>query len=65
MIGPAGVAVTPTSIGKVSVEGDEVVSVTYYNLSGESSETPFEGTINIVKKVYANGVIKTEKQFVK
>lgn len=65
MIGPAGVDVTPTSIGKISAEGDEVVSVTYYNLSGASSETPFTGTINIVKKVYANGAIKTEKQLVK
>lgn len=65
MIGAAGVAVTPTSIGKVSADSDEVVSVTYYNLSGASSSTPFAGTINIVKKVYANGAIKTEKQLVK
>jgi hypothetical protein len=65
MIGKAGVDVTPTAIGKVSADCGEVVSVTYYNLSGTSSETPFTGTINIVKKVYANGSIKTEKQYVK
>ena len=65
-IGELGVKVTPdgTAINKVEVDGDEVISVTYYNAAGVSSPTPFNG-LNIVKTVYANGVIKTNKKYVK
>ncbi len=66
-IGEAGVNVTPdgTSIGNIAADGDEVVSVTYYNAAGASSTTPFTNTINIVKSVYANGVVKTQKRIIK
>ena len=66
-IGEAGVALTPdgTSIGSVEVDGDEVVSVTYYNVAGASSVTPFRNTVNIVKTVYANGAVTTQKRIVK
>ena len=54
-----------TSIGGgVAVEGDEVVSVTYYTADGAAVAAPVKG-INIVKTVYANGVVKTVKKFVK
>ena len=66
-IGEAGVALTPdgTSITNVEVDGDEVVSVTYYNAAGASSAAPFKNTVNIVKTVYANGVVKTQKRIIK
>ena len=66
-IGEAGVALTPdgTSIGSVEADSDEVVSVTYYNVSGASSATPFRNTVNIVKTVYANGTVTTQKRIVK
>ena len=66
-IGKAGVALTPdgTSISNVEVDGDEVVSVTYYNAAGASSATPFKNTVNIVKSVYANGAVKTQKRIIK
>lgn len=65
-IGAKGVKVTPdgTSISSVEVDGDEVISVTYYNTVGVSSETPFNG-LNIVKTVYANGTVKTNKKIIK
>lgn len=54
-----------TSIGGgVEVEGDEVVSVSYYTVDGAAVAAPVQG-INIVKTTYANGVVKTEKKFVK
>ncbi|MBR5276420.1 MAG: hypothetical protein IKU35_04710 [Bacteroidaceae bacterium] len=66
-IGKAGVALTPdgTAISNVEVDGDEVVSVTYYNAAGASSATPFKNTVNIVKSVYANGAVKTQKRIIK
>ena len=48
----------------VVVEGDEVVSVSYYTAAGVAVAAPVQG-VNIVKTVYANGVVKTEKIFVK
>ena len=54
-----------TSINNSVVEeGDEVVSVTYYNAAGVASATPVQG-VNIVKTVYANGVVKSEKVVIK
>ncbi|MBE6267920.1 MAG: hypothetical protein E7092_02830 [Bacteroidales bacterium] len=66
-IGAAGVDVTPdgTSIGSVAADGDEPVSVTYYNVAGASSVTPFRNTVNIVKTVYANGKVDTYKRVMK
>ena len=52
------------SIGGAATEGDEVVSVTYYTVGGAAVATPVKG-INIVKTVYANGVVKSEKVLVK
>ncbi len=42
----------------------EVVSVSYYTADGAAVAAPVKG-INIVKKTYANGVVKTTKEFVK
>lgn len=55
-----------TSISDVVVdeEGDEVVSVTYYTAAGAASDVPVQG-VNIVKTVYANGVVKSKKILVK
>ena len=54
-----------TSINNnIAVEGDEVVSVTYYNAAGVASATPVQG-VNIVKTVYANGAVKSEKVVIK
>ena len=54
-----------TSISNnVAEEGDEVVSVSYYTAAGVAVAAPVQG-VNIVKTVYANGVVKTEKIFVK
>lgn len=47
-----------------SEKGDEVVSTSYYTVGGAAVSAPVKG-INIVKKVYANGVVETEKVFVK
>lgn len=55
---------TPSAIEDVVVEGDEVVSVAYYTVGGASSSTPAKG-INIVRIVYANGVVETKKVLVK
>ncbi len=52
-----------TGIVAPVVDGEEVVSTTYYSTTGVASETPVEG-VNIVKFVYSNGVVKTAK-FVK
>jgi hypothetical protein len=56
----------PTSIGgtKADAEGDEVVSTTYYTIGGVAVSAPVSG-INIVKTVYANGVVKTTKVYIK
>ncbi len=58
-----------TSIGGVvingSEQGDEVVSVSYYTTAGTAVATPVKGAINIVKKVYKNGVVESSKVFVK
>lgn len=42
----------------------EIVSTVYYNSDGKISAVPTQG-VNIVKTVYANGVIKTKKIYVK
>lgn len=54
----------PTSIENLVAEGDEVVSVAYYTVGGASSSAPAKG-VNIVKIVYANGVVETKKVLVK
>ena len=50
----------PTAISAPVAEGDEIVSVHYYTPAGISVKAPVKG-MNIVKYVYANGVIKSEK----
>ena len=45
-------------------EGDVLVSTSYYTVGGAAVSAPVKG-INIVKKVYANGVVETKKVFVK
>ena len=55
---------TPSSIEDLVAEGDEVVSVAYYTVGGASSSTPAKG-VNIVKIVYANGIVETKKVLVK
>lgn len=52
-------------IGNVADAEGEVVSVSYYTASGAAVAAPVKGSINIVKKTYANGVVKTTKEFVK
>ena len=54
-----------TSISDIVVEGDEVVSVTYYTIDGISSNAPIKGAVNIIKTVYANGVVESKKEFIK
>lgn len=54
----------PTSINNVADAEGEVVSVSYYTADGAAVAAPVKG-INIVKKTYANGVVKTTKEFVK
>ena len=56
---------TTTSINDIVVEGDEVVSVTYYTIDGISSNAPIKGAVNIIKTVYANGVVESKKEFIK
>ena len=57
-----------TSIGGAVIngneKGDEVVSTSYYTVGGAAVSAPVKG-INIVKKVYANGVVETSKIYVK
>lgn len=52
------------SVNDVVVEGDEVVAVSIYTPAGVSS-SKLENGVNIVVKVYANGVVETEKVIVK
>lgn len=47
-----------------SVEGDEVVSVSYFTAAGTSVPAPVQG-VNVVVVVYANGVVETKKVLVK
>lgn len=54
-----------TSINDIVVEGDEVVSVSYYTIDGISSNAPIKGAVNIIKTVYANGVVESKKEFIK
>lgn len=57
---------TLTSINNLVIdepEGD-VVSVSYYTPAGMASNVPVKG-VNIVKMVYANGVVESKKIFVK
>lgn len=49
--------------GVVDAEG-EVIATSYYTADGAAVAAPVKG-INIVKKTYANGVVKTTKEFVK
>ncbi len=56
--------VISTEIEDLFAEGDEVVSVTYYTVGGAATSAPVKG-INIVKVVYANGVIETKKLWIK
>ena len=56
-----------TSISDIvtdDAEGD-VISVSYYTVDGAAVAAPVKGAVNIIKKVYANGVVKTAKEFVK
>ena len=53
-----------TSIEDIVVEGDDVVSVAYYNAAGATLPAPAKG-INVVVVVYANGVVETKKVLVK
>lgn len=53
-----------TSISTPVIEGDEIVSVHYYTPAGIATSTPVKG-MNIVKYVYANGAVKSEKIFIK
>ena len=57
------VTMDETSIGDLTVEGDEVVSVSYYTVGGAATDAPVKG-INIVKIVYANGAVETKKVIV-
>ena len=52
------------SVEDVVVKGDEVVSVSYFTTSGAAIAEPVKG-INIVVKVYANGVVEATKVLVK
>lgn len=52
------------SVSDIVVEGDEVVSVSYYTAAGVALPAPVKG-INIVVKKYANGVVEAQKVFVK
>jgi hypothetical protein len=57
-----------TSIGGAvingSEKGDVLVSTSYYTVGGAAVAAPVKG-INIVKKVYANGVVESSKIYVK
>ena len=55
-----------TSINDIIIDEPcgEVVSETYYTTAGVAIPVPAKG-VNIVRKVYANGVIETKKIFVK
>ncbi len=51
-------------IENVATASGELVSESYYNLSGMMIKEPAKGVV-IVKKVYANGTMKIEKQLIK
>ncbi len=51
-----------TSISSPATDGDEVISIHYYTPAGISISAPVKG-LNIVKYVYANGVVKSKKIF--
>ena len=53
-----------TSIEDLVIEGDEVVSVSYFTPAGMAIPAPVKG-INIVVTVYANGVVEAKKKVVK
>ena len=55
-----------TSIGDITIDepAGEVVSVSYYTVAGAAVPAPVKG-INIVKKVYANGVVESSTVYVK
>ena len=53
-----------TSVSDIVVEGDEVVSVSYYTPAGAAIPAPVKGA-NIVVVVYSNGVVETKKVMVK
>ena len=53
-----------TGINSAVAEGD-AVSVSYYTTAGVKVAAPVNGEVTIVKTVYANGVVKTTKTFVK
>ena len=50
-----------TITGVDDIDADEVDSVTYYNLQGIPSNTPYQG-INIIRVLYKNGKIETRKE---
>ncbi len=55
-----------TSISDIVVDepAGEVISTTYITPDGVTSNVPAKG-VCIIRKVYANGVVKTEKKFIK
>ena len=53
-----------TAIESPVVDGDELISVKYYTPGGVASDAPVKG-LNIVKRLYRNGAVKSEKIFVK
>ena len=55
-----------TSISDIVVEepAGEVISTTYITPDGVTSNVPAKG-VCIIRRVYANGVITTEKKFIK
>ncbi len=56
-----------TSIKNLVVEepAGEIVSQSYYTVDGVVSSTPVKGKVNIVKRVYANGVVESKKEYFK
>lgn len=54
----------PNGINGVADAEGEVIATSYYTADGAAVAAPVKG-INIVKKTYANGVVKTTKEFVK
>ena len=53
-----------SAVESVITEGDTVISTVYYTVNGMLTEKPVKG-INIVKTVYANGVVTIKKVLVK
>ncbi|MBQ6166772.1 MAG: C10 family peptidase [Muribaculaceae bacterium] len=49
-----------TAINSIAADGDEVVSVTYVNMSGMQSKQPWDG-VNIVVTRYKSGLTKSSK----